>query len=299
MNLDPPVVDLTNPCYSPTLNGDAYLAGLASELSNPPRSRDQYLASFLARLLYPARNGDTEFAGWPLKHPHSTFCDELLSQRSEDSSGSGLRHLKRIHSTIASPADIIPVKRDSALLYGFEDFFHDSNAQSFKRRRLSDPCDFSHAPSSTSATFSDLRASSKHAPSSNLSINQSSFEVTKADKFPQYHLAGIGVDGSSSALDIFPDEERGTPELELDVTPGYDDSDENTSEWILKGAYMTYGFAMLLGFGVVLDSRGSCPWRRSPCRYFAFTEKKVLYRHRAACSSSRRLGTRIQTARQA
>lgn len=246
MKYDRPVLDLTNPCYSPTLDSDAYLAHVASEFSDPPRSRDQYLLSFLARLIFPTKKGDISFAGWPATHPQSTFCEELLSsQHSQDSSTSCCdrqHHIslndksgdKRIHSTVASPAEVVPVKRNAALLHGFSDFLDDSELQSVKRRRLSDS--FDHVDSS--AIFSDLQASSRCAPSSNLSVNQSSFEVTKADKFTVHHLGQMGHDGSSSVLNLWPGDEEDTPELEHDATMGGDGSGDDTRVMLLKGAYM-------------------------------------------------------------
>lgn len=246
MKYDYPVLDLNNPCYSPTLDGDAYLTHVASVLSDPPRSRDQYLLSFLARLIYPAQKGSTTFVGWPSKHPRSTFCEELLSsQESQDSSSSHphRQHLtfhsdkagnKRIYSTEASPAAAVPVKRNAALLHGFSDFLDDSELQSIKRRRLSDS--FDHVDSS--AVFSDLRASSRCARSSNLSVNQSSFEVTKADKFTVHHLGQMGHDGSSSVLNLWPEDEEDTPDLEADVTMGNHEDDDETREMLPKGAYM-------------------------------------------------------------
>lgn len=266
MKYDYPVLDLNNPCYSPTLDGDAYLTHVASVLLDPPRSRDQYLLSFLARLIYPAKNGGHTFVGWPPKHPRSTFCEELLSsQESQDSSTSDpdRQHLTfhtdkagntRIHSTVASPAAAVPVKRNAALLHGFSDFLDDSELQSIKRRRLSDS--FDHVDSS--AVFSDLRASSRCARSSNLSVNQSSFEVTKADRFTVHHLGQMGHDGSSSVLNLWPEDEEDTPDLEIDVTMGKDDSDDETRGMLPKGAYMRTIYSPALS--LVLCSWSSTPW---------------------------------------
>lgn len=150
MKYDYPVLDLNNPCYSPTLDGDAYLAHVASVLLDPPRSRDQYLLSFLARLIYPPKKVGTTVVGWPSKHPRSTFCEELLSSQDSSASHPDRQHLtfhtdkagnKRIHSTAASPAAAVPVKRNAALLHGFSDFLDDSELQSIKKRRLSDILD--------------------------------------------------------------------------------------------------------------------------------------------------------------
>ncbi|KAA1467226.1 hypothetical protein DENSPDRAFT_926443 [Dentipellis sp. KUC8613] len=168
MDFRNPSVDLKNPCYSPLEPASVFLTNLASEFSTPPQSRDQYLFSFLARLLYPSssKGSNETFMGWPLKHPENSFTQELLSQSQtsttdSDSDSSAVAQCLNAYSACASPASGFPVKRRASEL-------NPDTVLSTQRKIWSE-----------STTFSDLHGPSKRLRSSQ-SINQSSFEVTKA-----------------------------------------------------------------------------------------------------------------------
>ncbi|TFY69129.1 hypothetical protein EVG20_g3281 [Dentipellis fragilis] len=195
-----PSVDLKNPCYSPLEPASVFLTNLASEFSTPPQSRDQYLFSFLARLLYPSNSkGSNEtFMGWPLKHLENSFTQELLSQSQtsttdSDGDSSAAAPCLNAYSTCASPASGFPVKRRAS----------DLNPDTvFSTQRI---------PWSESTTFSDLHGPSKRMRSSQ-SINQSSFEVTKASP--------LVLQRDSSALPGIPE----TAELDLTFASEASDS---------------------------------------------------------------------------
>ncbi|TFY72832.1 hypothetical protein EVG20_g195 [Dentipellis fragilis] len=195
-----PCIDLKNPCYSPLEPASVFLTNLASEFSTPPQSRDQYLFSFLARLLYPSNSkGSNEtFMGWPLKHPENSFTQELLSQSQtsttdSDSDSTAAAPCLNAYSTCASPASGFPVKRRAS----------DLNPDTvFSTQRI---------PWSESTTYSDLHGPSKRMRSSQ-SINQSSFEVTKASP--------LILQRDFSALPGIPE----TPELDLTFASEASDS---------------------------------------------------------------------------
>ncbi|THH08190.1 hypothetical protein EW146_g9071 [Bondarzewia mesenterica] len=181
MHHEQPLIDTSNPCYSPTGDGSAFLENLALEFSGPPRSRDQYLISFYARLLYPTKKTDKDFfLGWPLKRPDASFVEELLS-RSQDSSTvsdsvkcarTALRYSSESSDLRSSPLLSVPAKRSSSLLNNVR--------SSVKRKR-------NWSPASEPSSFASLMGPSKRLRSWDI-INQSSFEVTKVDDMPDFYL---------------------------------------------------------------------------------------------------------------
>ena len=198
MSYDQPLVDMSNPCYTPTRDGSAFLQSLALEYAGPPRSRDQYLFSFYARLLYPpTRSENEDFLGWPFKRADASFMEELLAQSQDSRADSfGSRAPSEISSfgTLSS-ADGPSRKRDPWIL-GLNNMRLRSS--SAKRKR-----DWSFG--SDESGFAGLRGPAKHMRSS-VSLNQSSFEVTRVDGVPDFYRQS---GQTSSELEM--------PELELDV----------------------------------------------------------------------------------
>ncbi|KAI0311257.1 hypothetical protein OF83DRAFT_1177766 [Amylostereum chailletii] len=183
MKLVRPLADARNPCYRPAESASSFLASLTRDFAGPPRSRDQYLTSFLARPPYPATSSDGGFFCWPLKNEDASFTEELLSHSesqnssSDSSTGSQPAYIFQTESTRTSPATRVPVKRDVALL--------DNNNFVQGRPALElgiglGKRSYAAISSDESTTYSDLRGSSKHRKSSQ-SINESSFQVDKAD----------------------------------------------------------------------------------------------------------------------
>ncbi|KAI0064939.1 hypothetical protein BV25DRAFT_210514 [Artomyces pyxidatus] len=181
-----PRLDVKNPCYSSTETASAFLTNVASEFDGPPRSRDQYLLSFLARLLYPPQDSGQGFFGWPLKHPESSFADDLLSHSQTSATTSVSESsdaYNRAHSTQASPSFTVPAKRRASLLNnnGNTGALGSSLGVGIglgKRK-------YASISSDQSTTYTDLQASPKRRQSPQ-SINQSSFIVLKADPIADF-----------------------------------------------------------------------------------------------------------------
>ncbi|KAH8987425.1 hypothetical protein EDB92DRAFT_1125448 [Lactarius akahatsu] len=179
-----PLLDTRNPCYSSTESASSFLTNISSSFVGPPASREQYLLSFLARLVYPSPGIAEDLiasSGFLLSsHPFSQRIPHAGAPPSDDvfvpfSPTIGVR---RSFQSLSQPLPNVPAKRPASLLNNNGDSRPRSSlvlGLSLGKREYA-------SLSSQSSTFSDLCGSSKRMRSS-LILDQSSFEVTKADPF--------------------------------------------------------------------------------------------------------------------
>ncbi|KAI0290402.1 hypothetical protein B0F90DRAFT_1786431 [Multifurca ochricompacta] len=201
-----PLLDLRNPCYSPSETASSFLENISGSFVGPPASRDQYLLSFLARLIYPS---------------YGIMEDLLTSSKLCDTAHSLAQEFPRCSEGPSSDDNVIPfsptlgiqtfrslsmqlpnvpVKRRASLLDNNRDAGLRSSVilgMSLGKRKYA-------SISTPSTTFSDLCGSSKRIRSS-LTLNQSSFEVMKADQFVDLNsLARLNWSCSDESELIFP-----------------------------------------------------------------------------------------------
>lgn len=178
-----PLLDIRNPCYSPTESASSFLKNLSGSFVGPPASREQYLLSFLARLVYPSPGigEDLVASSGFLLSPRSFSKGFLHAGASSDDAFvpfSPSMGVRRSFQSPSMPLPDVPVKRPASLLNNNGDSrAHPSLVLglSLGKRKF--------APlSSKSSTFSDLCGSSKRIRSS-LTLDGSFFEVVKANPF--------------------------------------------------------------------------------------------------------------------
>ncbi|KAH9052289.1 hypothetical protein EDB87DRAFT_1692447 [Lactarius vividus] len=179
-----PLLDTRNPCYSSTESASSFLKNISSSFVGPPASREQYLLSFLARLIYPSPGIAEDLIASSSfllsSHPFSQRIPHTGASPSDDvfvpfSPTIGVR---RSFQSLSQPLPDVPAKRPASLLNNNGDSRLRSSlvlGLSLGKREYA-------SLSSQSPTFSDLCGSSKRMRSS-LRLDQSSFEVAKADPF--------------------------------------------------------------------------------------------------------------------
>ncbi|KAH9050385.1 hypothetical protein EDB83DRAFT_1373548 [Lactarius deliciosus] len=204
-----PLLDTRNPCYSSTESASSFLKNISSSFVGPPASREQYLLSFLARLVYPSPGIAEDLiasSGFLLSsHPFA----QRISHAGAPSDDvfvpfSPTVGVRRSFQSLSQPLPNVPAKRPASLLNNNGDSRPRSSlvlGLSLGKREYA-------SLSSQSPTFSDLCGSSKRMRSS-LILDQSSFEVAKADPFANLaHLnrscsRGVKLDTIDASL-VFP-----------------------------------------------------------------------------------------------
>lgn len=202
-----PLLDIRNPCYSSTESASSFLKSVSGSFVGPPASREQYLLSFLARLVYPSpgiMENHVASSGFLLSS-HS-FSQGFLRSRASSSDDAFVPFsptvgVRRSFQSLSMPLPDVPAKRPASLLNNNGDSRPHSSlvlGLSLGKRKYA-----SLRVPSESSIFSDLCGSSKRMRSS-LIINQSSFEVVKADPFIDLaHLSRPCSDGVElDALDV-------------------------------------------------------------------------------------------------
>ena len=219
-----PLLDVRNPCYSSTESASSFLKTVTGSFVGPPASRDQYLLSFLARLVYPSTGivEDLASAGFLFSSP--SFSQAFLNAGAPSDDAfvpfSPTIGLHRSFQSLSMPLPNVPAKRPASLLNNNGDSRPHSSlvlGLSLGKRKYA-----SLRVSSQSSTFTDLCGSSKRMRSS-LTLNQSSFEVAKADPFINLaHLNGSCSDGVELGA--------------LDVTSHVSPSDDVDSSVLVRGS---------------------------------------------------------------
>ncbi|KAF8274635.1 hypothetical protein EI94DRAFT_472495 [Lactarius quietus] len=180
-----PLLDTRNPCYSSTVSASSFLKNVSGSFVGPPTSREQYLLSFLARLVYPS-TGIVEdlLASSSFLFSSHSFSQAFLNAGAPSDDAfvpfSPTLDLRRSYQPLSMPLPNVPAKRPASLLNNNGDSRPHSSlvlGLSLGKRKYA-----SLRVSSESSAFSDLCGSSKRMRSS-LTLNQSSFEVVKADPF--------------------------------------------------------------------------------------------------------------------
>lgn len=205
-----PLLDTRNPCYSSTESASSFLKNISGSFVCPPASREQYLLSFLARLVYPSPTSgiveDLLASSGFLLSSHS-FSQGFLQAGAPPSDDAFVpfsptigvrRSFPSLSMPLPMPLPDMPAKRPASLLNNNGDSRPHSSlvlGLSLGKRK--------YASLSRSSTFSDLCRSSKRMRSS-LTLDQSSFEVVKADPLVNLaHLNSSYSDGVQlDALDV-------------------------------------------------------------------------------------------------
>lgn len=227
-----PLLDIGNPFYSSTETASTFLRNVRGSFVGPPASRDQYLLSFLARLVYPSAGIIEDLiSSSRLEDSAFTLSQESLYRTENAPSDDTFASLSptlagRSHQSLSTRLPEVPVKRPAFLLnHNGDAHFHSTilGVSSGKRKYAS--------ISSQSTTFSDLYGSPKRMRSS-LTLNQSSFEVAKAEPFIDLdnlaHLNWSHSDGSG----------YDTLEVIGPVSP----SDCIDAPMLVRGSCLCYGF---------------------------------------------------------
>lgn len=201
-----PLLDVRNPCYSSTESASSFLKNVSGSFVGPPASREQYLLSFLARLVYPSTGIVEDLlasAGFLFSSPSFSQAFLNAGAPSDDAFApfSPTVGIRRSFQSLSMPLPNVPAKRSASLLNNNGDSRPRSSlvlGLSLGKRKYA-----SLRVSSQSSTFTDLCGSSKRMRSS-LTLNQSSFELVKADPFINLaHLNGSCSDGVElDALDV-------------------------------------------------------------------------------------------------
>jgi hypothetical protein len=196
-----PLLDTRNPCYSSTESASSFLKNLSGSFAGRPASREQYLLSFLARLVYPSTGivEDVLASSGFLLSSHS-FSQRFLNAGAP-SDDAFVPFSPTIGLRRSMPLPNVPAKRPASLLNNNGDSRPHSSlvlGLSLGKRKYA-----SLGVSSQSSNLTDLCRSSKRICSS-LTLDQSSFEVAKADPYVNLaHLNRSYSDGvESDALDV-------------------------------------------------------------------------------------------------
>jgi hypothetical protein len=261
-----PLLDVRNPCYSSTVSASSFLKNVSGSFAGPPASREQYLLSFLARLVYPS-TGIVEdlLASSSFLFPSHSFSQTFLNAGAPSDDAfvpfSPTIGVRRSFQSLSMPLPNVPAKRPASLLNNNGDSRPHSSlvlGLSLGKRKYA-----SLRVPSESSTFSDLCGSSKRMRSS-LTLNQSSFEVVKADPFVE--LADLSRPCSDGVeLDV------------LDITSHVSPFDNVDSSALVRGSCL---LDRTRPWRHVVFSHICCP-NCPTCHFASFSERflVVSFRH--------------------